>query len=95
MRVRLPPLCLLLLLLPALAVPAVAQDAELVVPAGGQSLRVEALPFRLVLTDAAGREAVATVPGLEGAPVRLLGAVLLATGLAVRKWRSSEPAERT
>jgi alpha-glucosidase len=66
-------LCLLLLLT-ALALPATAQDAALTLDAGdGSVLRVERSPFRLVLTDAAGREQVATVPGREGAPVRVPG----------------------
>ncbi len=40
---------------------------------GGTELRVESEPFRLVITDAAGRETVATVPGREGPPVRVPG----------------------
>jgi alpha-glucosidase (family GH31 glycosyl hydrolase) len=50
------------------AAPPVTVDAG-----GGTKLRVESEPFRLVMTDAAGRETVATVPGREGPPVRVPG----------------------
>jgi alpha-glucosidase len=72
-RVRLLLLCLLLTL-PLHAAPGVAQEADLVVRLGnGTTLGVERAPFRLVLRDAAGREQVASVPGVEGAPVRVPG----------------------
>ncbi len=58
----------------ASAAPASAATAPVTVDAGGgTTLRVESEPFRLVITDAAGRETVATVPGREGPPVRVPG----------------------
>ena len=54
--------------------PAAAQSAPVEVAAGhGAVLRVEPSPFRVVLVEPDGREAVATVAGRQGPPVRLPG----------------------
>ena len=50
-----------------------ASDAVDVDAGNGQRLRVERAPFRVSLVDAAGRETVGTVAGVEGGPVRLPG----------------------
>ena len=51
-----------------------APDDVLLLPAGdGTVLRVERAPFRLALRGPDGAEQVATVPGLEGPPVRVPG----------------------
>ena len=54
--------------------PAAAQQGAIEVQAGaGETLEVEREPFQLSLVDRAGKTTVATVPGLEGAPVRVPG----------------------
>lgn len=76
-RARLPVLVLLAVVLAALpslvALPAGAATT-LELPAGdGTTLRIERAPFRLSLIGPDGVEQVATVPGREGAPVRVPG----------------------
>jgi len=69
-------LAVVLAALCALVAPASAraQSAPVEVPAGnGATLRIEPSPFRIALVEADGRESVATVPGREGAPVRVPG----------------------
>jgi alpha-glucosidase (family GH31 glycosyl hydrolase) len=55
--------------------PALAQtSAPIELDAGnGETLRIERSPFRVALVDAQGQETVATVAGLEGAPLRVPG----------------------
>ena len=60
----------------AAAIPptASAQAPPLELPAGsGETLIVEREPFQLSLVDRRGETTVATVPGLEGPPVRVPG----------------------
>ncbi|MDQ3729298.1 MAG: hypothetical protein M3355_06875, partial [Actinomycetota bacterium] len=67
---------LFLMLLVVWAFPASArgEPAELEISAGaGETLVVDREPFRLSLVDRGGESTVATVPGLEGPPVRVPG----------------------
>ncbi len=68
---------LFLLLIVAWAIPATARAGEpavLKISAGaGETLIVDRDPFRLSLVDRGGKSTVATVPGLEGPPVRVPG----------------------